>query len=104
MSQKFTVLSAQTGPLESGGVYASVWCLPQPGDYQDRDAPHVTRGPVPMKIDTTALVIDSILTQSKELPKLFDLDVGIRVSSGNKSKAFVNSATLAEKTNFVPKT
>jgi len=32
------------------------------------------------------------------------LDVGIRVSSGNKSKAFVNSATLAEKTNFVPKT
>jgi len=94
--QKFTVLSAQMGPLETGGQYASLWVMPQKGEYEDRGAPHVTRGPVPMKIDTTTDCISSVLSQSQTLPAVFDLDMGIRVSSGNKSKAFINSAELVK--------
>jgi hypothetical protein len=92
--QKFTVLSAQTGPLEGGGTYASLWVSPLPGDYADRSAPHLTLGPVPMKIDTTPETISSVIQQSKTLPAVFSLEMGIRVSGGNKSKAFINSAKL----------
>lgn len=92
--KKYTVLSAQMGPLETGGQYASLWVMPERGDYEDRGAPHVTRGPVPMKIDTSTDTISSVISQTPTLPAVFELDMGIRVSSGNKSKAFINSAVL----------
>jgi hypothetical protein len=87
--QKFTVLSVQHGPLEGGGLYASIWAMPVPGDYEDRNAPHLTRGPVPIKIDTNVETINSLLKEYPDLPAMITLDLTTRVAAGNKSKSYV---------------
>lgn len=106
-ADKFTVISVQKGPLEGGGTYSSLWVMPF--EWEDRDAPHLTRGPVPFKIDTTPELVDKLALES--LPGVFELEMGVKVASGNKSKAFVfrfkatssdknpsaNSADLAKK-------
>lgn len=84
-AQRFILISVQKGPLESGGSYASMWL--QPLEWEDRAAPHLTRGPVPFKIDASIEAVDKFATL--QLPMLADLDVGIRVASGNKSKGYV---------------
>lgn len=91
--QKFRVIAAQYGPLEQGGDYASVWCEPLEGDYEERGAPHVTFGPVPMKIDAHKDTVSKIHAQSK-LPAFFEIDLITRVSGGNKGKPFVKDVEL----------
>jgi hypothetical protein len=87
---KVIVLSVQSGPLEGGGSYHSVWV--QPTEWEDRSAPHITRGPVPMKIDCSQKVVDALV--NAPLPCAADLDVGVKVSSGNKSKGYVDGVRL----------
>lgn len=85
MADKFILLSAQTGPLEGGGTYSSVWL--QPLDWEDRGSPHFTRGPVPFKVDTS---VDEVMALLKApLPALVEVDLGIVVAAGNKSKGKV---------------
>lgn len=94
MSQTFGVLSVQSGNVE-GVAYQSAWVFPVEGDYEDRGAPHLTRGPVPMKIDIDSSAIATILQEAPKLPAFFDLEMPIRVGAGNKSKAFIKSAKLS---------
>ncbi len=96
MSEKFSVLSVQKGPLESGGEYRSAWVMPY--TYEDRGAPHLTRGPVPMKIDCSEEVINEVLSSGLSLPSDFDLDMRIAIASGNKSKAVITKATVSKST------
>lgn len=100
MAQQFTVLSAAKGPLEGGGQYLYLWL--QPMEWEDRAAPHITRGPVPFKIGAEESVVDEILKSG--LPAVFDLDVGVKVASGNKSQGHVFKAVPVEpsKSAFIP--
>lgn len=88
--QSFIVLSVQQGPLEGGSTYRSMWV--QPTEWEDRAAPHLTRGPVPMKIDCSEEAINFILSSGQALPSPFALDIGVKVSGGNKSKGYVFTA------------
>lgn len=98
--QKFTVLSVQHGPLEGGGVYASIWAMPVKGDYEDRNPPHLTCGPVPIKIDTSVEVINDLLKHNPVLPAEITLDLITRVAAGNKSKSYVRSIHIDAVINF----
>lgn len=96
MAQTFGVLSVQSGNVD-GVPYQSAWVFPVEGDYEDRGAPHLTRGPVPMKIDIDSNAIATILQEAPKLPAYFDLETQTRVGAGNKSKAFIKSAKFSPK-------
>lgn len=92
--QLFYVLSAHKGPMPDGnGSYAKVWVHPL--DWEDRPAPHLTRGPVPFEMKANQAAVDFLA--SRPLPAVFDLDVQIRVASGNVSTAFCVSAQDVKK-------
>lgn len=86
--EKMQVLSFQCGPLEGGGSYSSLWVHPL--EWEDRQGQHPTRGPVPMKLNCDRSVIESLA--SVPLPMVCELDISIRVASGNRSQAHVLAA------------
>jgi hypothetical protein len=100
--QAFIVISVQQGPLEGGLTYRSMWV--QPTEWEDRAAPHLTRGPVPMKIDCSDEAINFILQSGQSLPSPFSLDIGVKVAGGNKSKGYVFSAKLHQANSAEDKT
>jgi hypothetical protein len=98
----YTVISIQKGPLENGGNYCSTWVIPK--FFENRGAPHVTLGPVPIKIDSSDNAFQSILESKLDLPFDFVLKTTIKVSGGNKSKAFIVSAVPYVPTDSLLKT
>lgn len=86
--EKMQVLSFQCGPLEGGGSYSSLWVHPL--QWEDRQGQHPTRGPVPMKLNCDRSVIDALA--SVPLPAVCELDIMVRVASGNKGQAYVLGA------------
>lgn len=90
---KFHVISVQKGPLEQGGEYSSIWVVPT--EWDDRAAPHLTRGPVPFKMGCDMSVVDTLASQP--LPGFYDLEVQIKVAGGNKAQAYAVKASVLSK-------